>query len=259
MSAGQRPSGARPGGGLVDLDAPGMCGALSAAGLGVGAALRPPRAGRPPVDPRVRRAWHRRRLSWMPYLWHRLKAEDLAWAEAWQARVQQRLCQWERVRFGPGCFVAPEARIFAEPGREVVFGAGCLIGAGVMVHGPAQFGDRVSLNPFAHIEGGAGGVVVGDDTRIAAQVRIFAWDHGMDPGLPIREQSVRSRGVRIGTDVWLGAGVGVTDGVCIGDHAVVGMGAVVTRDLPAWSVAVGAPARVVGDRRRGRVGPAAQP
>jgi predicted amidohydrolase len=40
-----------------------------------------------------------------------------------------------------------------EPGREVVFGAGCLIGAGVFVHGPATFGDRVSLNPGVTIDG----------------------------------------------------------------------------------------------------------
>lgn len=210
---------------------------------------RPPRLGPPPVDPRLRRAWHQRRLSWMPYLFLRLKPADQAWVSAWQARVQARLCALERVRFGPGCFVAPEARIFAEPGREVVFGAGCLVGAGAFVHGPATFGDRVSLNPGVHIDGGRAGVVIGDDTRIAAQVRIFAWDHGIGPDRPVREQPVRSQGVQIGADVWLGAGVCVTDGVQIGDHAVVGMGAVVSRDLPAWAVAVVAPAAVIRDRR----------
>jgi acetyltransferase-like isoleucine patch superfamily enzyme len=60
---------------------------------------------------------------------------------------------------------------------------------------------------------------------------------------------VTSRGIRIGEDVWLGAGSGVTDGVSIGSHAVVGMGSVVTRDVPEWAVVAGVPARVLGDRR----------
>jgi acetyltransferase-like isoleucine patch superfamily enzyme len=43
--------------------------------------------------------------------------------------------------------------------------------------------------------------------------------------------------------------VGITDGVTIGDHAVVGMGAVVTRDVHEWAIVGGVPARVLGDRR----------
>jgi acetyltransferase-like isoleucine patch superfamily enzyme len=65
----------------------------------------------------------------------------------------------------------------------------------------------------------------------------------------VREQPVTSRGVRIGRDVWIGANACITDGVTIGDHAVVGMGAVVTRDVPEWAIVGGSPARIIGDRR----------
>jgi acetyltransferase-like isoleucine patch superfamily enzyme len=78
---------------------------------------------------------------------------------------------------------------------------------------------------------------------------MYAFDHGIAPDRLVREQPVRSRGISVGSDVWVGAGVCITDGVRIGDHAVVGMGAVVTRDIPDWAVAVGVPAEVVGDRR----------
>jgi acetyltransferase-like isoleucine patch superfamily enzyme len=65
----------------------------------------------------------------------------------------------------------------------------------------------------------------------------------------IKDQPVRSLGIRIGRDVWIGANAGVTDGVIIGDHAVVAMGAVVTRDVPEWAIVGGVPAVVIGDRR----------
>ena len=53
----------------------------------------------------------------------------------------------------------------------------------------------------------------------------------------------------IGHDVWIGADAGITDGVRIGDHAVIGMGAVVTHDVPEWAIVGGVPAKVIGDRR----------
>ena len=197
---------------------------------------------------RLRRAQHKRRLSWMPWLYHVLKPGHRVWAVPWQARVQARLCALETVEIGPDCFVAPEARIFAEPGRSVRLGARCTGAATAFIHGPVEFGSDVSINPGVHLDGGRRGIRVGAGTRIAAGVRIFAFNHGMAASRPIRAQPVVSRGVEIGSDVWLGAGAGVTDGVSIGDGAVVGMGAVVTCDVPEHAVVAGVPARLIGRR-----------
>ncbi|MEX1368080.1 MAG: acyltransferase [Nannocystaceae bacterium] len=196
-----------------------------------------------------RRAQHMQRMAWMPWLYHRAKPEIRAWAEPWQRRLQARLCAVEQVTLGEGCFIAPDAQLFAEPRREIVLGDRCSVAAGCFVHGPVELGDEVSLNPRVVLDGGAAGIAIGTGTRIAADVHVYAWDHGTAPERPIRDQPVRSRGITIGTDVWIGAGAGITDGVRIGDHAVVGLHAVVTRDVPPWAIVAGVPARVVGDRR----------
>lgn len=188
-------------------------------------------------------------MAWMPWLYLRAKPEIRAWAEPWQRELQRRLCERERVRLGEGCFIAPDAQLFAEPHREIELGDRCCVAAQCFVHGPVRLGDDVSLNPRAVLDGGRRGIVVGAGTRIAADVHAYAFDHGMAPDRPIHEQPVRSRGISIGVDVWIGAGAGITDGVTIGDHAVVGMHAVVTRDVPDWAVVGGNPARVIGDRR----------
>lgn len=195
------------------------------------------------------RVQHQKRLSWMPWLYFTLKPSHQAWAEAWQAEVQAHLRDQETVQLGVGGFIAPDAAIFGEPGRPVILGDRCAIAAQTFLHGPITLGDEVSINARATLDGGAKGIIVGRGTRIASGVAIYAFDHGMAPERSIREQPVSSRGVCIGEDVWIGANAGITDGVTVGDHAVIAMGAVVTADVPAWAIVAGVPARVIGDRR----------
>ncbi|HJW34258.1 MAG TPA: acyltransferase [Holophagaceae bacterium] len=195
------------------------------------------------------RAQHQKRLSWMPWLYFTLKERHRGWAEAWQVDVQEHLRDQETVRIGVGGFIAPEAAIFGEPGRPVVIGDRCAIAAQTFLHGPITLGDEVSVNARATLDGGAKGITIGRGTRIASGAAIYAFDHGLAPERSIREQPVTSRGIQIGEDVWIGANAGITDGVRIGDHAVVAMGAVVTRDVPPWAIVGGVPARVIGDRR----------
>jgi acetyltransferase-like isoleucine patch superfamily enzyme len=195
------------------------------------------------------REQHMLRLAWMPRLWAGLDPKLRAWAQPWQDELQARLRALEAVDIGAGCFIAPQAKLFAEPKRPIVLGDRVTIAAEVFLHGPITLGDDVSINPRVNMDGGRVGIRVGAGTRIATAVNIFAFDHGIAADAEIRAQPVRSRGITIGRDVWIGAGAGVTDGVTIGDHAVVGMGAVVTRDVPAWAIVGGVPAVVIGDRR----------
>lgn len=60
-----------------------------------------------------------------------------------------------------------------------------------------------------------------------------------------REHLAQASEIRIGNDVWLGANVTVLPGVTIGNNVVVGAGAVVSKDIPDNSLALGVPARIV--------------
>jgi acetyltransferase-like isoleucine patch superfamily enzyme len=92
-------------------------------------------------------------------------------------------------------------------------------------------------------------VRIGREALIAAYCYIIGGDHDFsDPSKPVLAQTRRSEGVTIGDAVWLGAGAKILDGVAVGDHAVVGAAALVRESNPARAIAVGIPAKVVGER-----------
>jgi acetyltransferase-like isoleucine patch superfamily enzyme len=200
-------------------------------------------------DPTLRyRAQHMRRLSFMPWLYFRLSPQHRAWAEPWQAEVHASLMALETVVVDPTAFVAPEAAVFAEPGRTIHVGPRASIAAQAFLHGPITLGADASVNVGATLDGGRAGIALGPGVRVASGARLFAFDHGLAPDAPIHAQPVRSRGIVVEDDVWIGANAGVTDGVRIGRGAVVAMGAVVTRDVEPGAIVGGVPARVIGRR-----------
>lgn len=198
------------------------------------------------------REQHKKRLSWMPWLYASLKEKHLVWARPWQQELQAKLMREETVTIAEDCFIAPEAGIFAQLGRPIRIGPRSTVGAHAFLHGPLTIGADVSINARSSLDGGAMGITIGDGCRIASGATIYAFDHQLAPDRFVREQPVTSKGITLGVDVWVCANAGITDGVTIGDHAVIGMGAVVTSDVPAWAIVGGVPARVVGDRRSPR-------
>jgi virginiamycin A acetyltransferase len=112
--------------------------------------------------------------------------------------------------WGPGIFVLAR-------GAPVAIGNFCSIARGVSVHGYGHDSRRISTH------------YIGRNVL----------------GRPIEDEVVTGGPVTIGHDVWIGAGAHVMSGVSIGTGAIVGAGSVVTRDVPPYAVAVGAPARPV--------------
>lgn len=129
-------------------------------------------------------------------------------------------------------------------------------GTGLAPNASLRNGVRIKIGHHSHIGercylwagDSTGRIVIGDHVSLAPEVFITASDYRFVAGRPFRDQPKRERDVIIGNDVWLGARVVVTAGVSIGDGCIVGAGAVVTRDLPPGSIAVGVPARIVSQR-----------
>lgn len=88
-----------------------------------------------------------------------------------------------------------------------------------------------------------GGVEIGDEVMIGPNVQIITSGHPLDPAT--RRSMIVADPIRIGRNVWIGAGATVLGGVTVGDDAVVAAGAVVTKDVPARTLVAGVPAVVV--------------
>jgi lipopolysaccharide O-acetyltransferase len=111
-----------------------------------------------------------------------------------------------------------------------------------------RIGDGVSLRHHVTISA-CESIVIEDDVLIAAWTSIYDADHTLGPrGNPIWYPQ-RTAPVRIGRGSWLGERVAVLRGADVGAHCIVGANSVVKGTIPDYSVAVGAPARVVGDTR----------
>ena len=198
------------------------------------------------LDPLLKyREQHKHRLNYMPWLYYSLKPKHRAWAEAWQHEYQDYLRQMETVQIGKNCFISPLAHIFAERGRDIVIGDNTFIAADCTLHGPLEIGNEVAINHHCILDGGRVGIKLHDQVRIAAYCHLYAFDHGMGLDQPIYKQAVRSQGIEIGRDVWLGAHVGIKDGVKIAAQAIVGMDSMVTKDVGERMIVAGNPAKLI--------------
>ncbi|MEO1428660.1 MAG: acyltransferase [Cyanobacteria bacterium J06633_8] len=108
--------------------------------------------------------------------------------------------------------------------------------------------ENVYIGPYVIITG-TGNVKIGKNCLIAPHCGIFANNHVFaDPTQTIEAQGTTGEGIVIENDCWLGHNVTVLDGVRIGEGSIIGAGSVVNKSIPAFSIAVGTPARVIKNR-----------
>ncbi|MEO3789232.1 acyltransferase [Nonomuraea sp. B10E15] len=182
------------------------------------------------------------KFDFCPWLyWDHATDEDRRAQEDHLAGLRARIT----VEAAEKVFVSPLAAVHADRLR---MGDHSYIAAHAYVTDTLVMGDDCTLNPYAVARGR---VVLGDAVRVGAHTSLLGFNHGVEPDRPVFRQPISSKGITIGDDVWIGSNVVVLDGVTIGDHAVVGAGAVVTKDVPAWAMVAGNPARPIRDRRTG--------
>lgn len=128
-------------------------------------------------------------------------------------------------------------------GKNVIIKNRCYFGDGSRL----SVGDRSQLGQNARL---LGTITIGDDVIMGPDVIIMATSHEYRRAdIPINQQGeAPEREVRIGNDVWIGTRVIILPGVEIGDHSIVGAGAVVTKSFPPYSVIGGNPARLLKRR-----------
>ena len=149
-----------------------------------------------------------------------------------------RLVKPEGIAIGDGVFVGSQSWIqggvdgYTDPGAHVL-----------------TIGDRVSITGSTVISAAmrvtiGAGVLIGQGTHIADHT------HATGGSTPVRDQGItKPSQVNIGEGAWLGQNVVVLPGVSIGPGAVIGANSIVNRDVPAFTLAVGAPIRLVRDVR----------
>src|SRR4051812_48112245 len=135
---------------------------------------------------------------------------------------------------------------FALRAGTIAVGAECVVRrlATFQVSGHARIGDEVlvSTGVVLHCEES---LDVGNQSELSEYTTVADSRHlRTAPGSPIYHATT-SAPVSIGSNVWVASHVVITSGVTVGDQAIVGGGAVVTRDVPAWTLVAGNPARVV--------------
>ena len=151
------------------------------------------------------------------------------------------LC-WEYNRTRPSDMARREEllrQLFGKLGADPYVEPNIFCGFGYNV----EAGDRFFMNNDCVIVD-PGKVIFGDDVKIGPQCGFYTAIHPLDAEQ--RKANLEAAyPIVIGNNVWLGGGVKVLPGVTIGDNAVIGAGSVVSRDIPANTLAVGNPCRVI--------------
>ena len=164
---------------------------------------------------------------------------------------------------------SPEARVLSHREREAIqVGDHCHLRGELFVFphaGHIRIGDWVYIGPGSSIWSSSDdGVMIGNRVLISTNVHIHDTDGHpkgakdrfaqtkaiLTQGHPRQIAGIDARGILIGDDVWIGFGASILKGVTIGEGAIVGAGSVVTRDVPAYAVVAGNPARMIKDLER---------
>lgn len=150
-----------------------------------------------------------------------------------------------------GAKISPKAEVELSDNFEA--GPGCVIGSFSKVKaadGPLRMGARCGIATGCFVASGAKGIEIGDNFVCGPNTVITASNYVYDElGVHLEDQGTTSKGVRIGNNVWIGAGSVLLDGTVLGDNCIVVANSLVNRRFPENSVIQGNPAKILMKRK----------
>jgi galactoside O-acetyltransferase len=114
--------------------------------------------------------------------------------------------------------------------------------------GILEIGDNLSLNTNVRIDASSGRIIIGNNVSIGPNVVLRSADHGTAPGKLINKQPHVGGTIIIHDDVWIASNAVILKNVELGEGCVVAAGAVVTKDVPPYSIVGGIPAKILRSR-----------
>jgi len=113
-----------------------------------------------------------------------------------------------------------------------------------------KIGNKSSIGAYSYI-GCAGYIDIGNNVMIGPRITCIAENHNFDQtNIPINEQGVNRKGIKICDNVWIGANVTILDGVNIGEGAIIAAGAVVVKNVEPFAIVGGVPAKLIKNRKQ---------
>ncbi len=159
----------------------------------------------------------------------------------------------KNIKLGNGVYLDQGTYLHATP-NGIEIGENSIVMHGAVLHvynfrelpnSGIKIGKDSLVGEYSVIRG-QGGVEIGDRVFTSPFTQIIAVNHVFnDPKRPFVDQGITAEGIVIEDDVWLGASAVITDGVRVGKGAIVAAGAVVTKDVPPYTVVGGVPAKVI--------------
>lgn len=171
-----------------------------------------------------------------------------AYGRMFNHKVIHRRAYGRKIHTDGLAFIGKKVKIEIGPLAHVILDRWCWVGnrTKLRAHGgfirigsKSVLGEEITFSTYEEIS-------IGRECIIADRVMFIDFDHIVaDPEQAIRKQGLYSKPVRVGNNVWIGYGACILRGVTIGDGAVVGTNAVVTKDVPANAIVGGIPAKVL--------------
>jgi acetyltransferase-like isoleucine patch superfamily enzyme len=165
--------------------------------------------------------------------------------------------RWLASQRKKGLLIEPDVRIQGSNletlNIRLIMGTNVALDRGVTIwtdSGQIELGDRVYIGPYAYLGTSGYHLRIGEHSLIGSQTYIITVNHSTRrKDIPYVSQGYEGGDVTIGKNVWIGCHVTVLPGVSIGDHAIIGAGAVVTKSVPAGETWAGVPARKIKESK----------